>query len=121
MTDASILAIDLAKHSFQVCGTTAEGAILFNRKLSRPKLEQLLAIHPRCLVAIETCATSHHWGRTALKEGHEVRLIPPAYVKPFVRRGKNDANDAAAIATAVRQPDMRFVAVKGQEQQARAI
>ena len=121
MKDVSILAIDLAKHSFQICGTTVDGTILFNRKYSRAKFEQFLTSHPACLVAMEACATSHHWGRTAMAAGHEVRLIPPVYVKPFVRRGKNDANDAAAIATAVRQPDMRFVAVKSQEQQSQAI
>ncbi|WP_430448200.1 IS110 family transposase [Rhodophyticola sp.] len=121
MKDVSILAIDLAKHSFQVCGTTTDGEILFNRKYSRAQFEQFLTSHPACLVAMEACATSHHWGRTAMAAGHEVRLIPPVYVKPFVRRGKNDANDAAAIATAVRQPDMRFVAVKSQEQQSQAI
>lgn len=121
MTDVNILAIDLAKHSFQVCATTADGVVVFNRKYTRGKLQQLLAGHPSCLVAMEACATSHHWGREAMAHGHEVKLIPPIYVKPFVKRSKNDANDAAAIATAVRQPDMRFVAVKDQEQQAQAV
>ena len=121
MKEVSILAIDLAKHSFQVCGTSLEGEVIFNRKYSRPKLEQLLAEHPACLVAMEACGTSHHWGRVAQKAGHDVRLIPPIYVKPYVKRGKNDAIDAAAIATAVRQPDMRFVAVKSQEQQSQAV
>jgi transposase len=121
MEEASILAIDLAKHSFQVCGTTTEGNVIFNRKLSRSKLEQYLAGHSPCLVAMEACGTSHYWGRIAQKAGHDVRLIPPIYVKPFVKRGKNDATDAAAIATAVRQPDMRFVAVKSQEQQGQAV
>lgn len=122
MTDVSILAIDLAKHSFQVCATTAEGVVKFNRKYSRGKLSQLLSEHPSCLVAMEACATSHWWGRYAQEAGHEVRLIPPIYVKPFVKRSaKNDANDAAAIATAVRQPGMRFVQVKSQEQQTQAM
>jgi transposase len=121
MEEVSILAIDLAKHSFQLCGTTSDGTVVFNRKLSRPKLEQYLAGHPPCLVAMEACGTSHHWGRIAQKAGHDVRLIPPIYVKPFVKRGKNDATDAAAIATAVRQPDMRFVAVKSQEQQGQTV
>lgn len=121
MNTVDILAIDLAKHSFQVCGTNKDGEVIFNRKYSRPKLEQLLADHPACLVAMEACGTSHHWGRVAQKAGHDVRLIPPIYVKPFVKRGKNDAVDAAAIATAVRQPDMRFVAVKSQEQQSHAV
>ncbi len=121
MKDISILAIDLAKHSFQVCATTSEGVIVSNRKYSRGKLSELLAKHPPCLVAMEACATSHHWGREAQSHGHEVKLIPPIYVKPFVKRSKNDAVDAAAIATAVRQPDMRFVAVKDQQQQSHAV
>jgi|TARA_R110002096_G_scaffold434457_1_gene656059 transposase len=122
MTDISILAIDLAKHSFQVCATTAEGVVIYNRKYTRGKLEQLLTEHPTCLVAMEACATSHHWGRFATELGHDVKLIPPIYVKPFVKRGaKNDANDAAAIATAVRQPGMRFVRIKSQEQQSHAM
>ena len=122
MSEISILAIDLAKHSFQVCATTAEGVVVSNRKYTRGKLEQLLTEHPICLVAMEACATSHHWGRFATELGHEVRLIPPIYVKPFVKRSaKNDANDAAAIATAVRQPGMRFVKVKSQEQQSHAV
>ncbi len=122
MSEISILAIDLAKHSFQVCATTAEGVVVFNRKYTRGKLEQLLTEHPLCLVAMEACATSHHWGRFATELGHDVRLIPPIYVKPFVKRSaKNDANDAAAIATAVRQPGMRFVKVKSQEQQSHAV
>lgn len=121
MTDVSILAIDLAKHSFQVCATTAEGVIVFNRKFTRGKLSELLANHPTCLVAMEACATSHYWGREAQGHGHDVKLIPPIYVKPFVKRSKNDANDAAAIAVAVRQPDMRFVAVKSPDQQAQAM
>ncbi|SFJ93587.1 Transposase, partial [Nereida ignava DSM 16309] len=85
MSDISILAIDLAKHSFQVCATTAEGVVKFNRKYSRGKLSQLLAEHSSCLVAMEACATSHWWGRYAQEAGHEVRLIPPIYVKPFVK------------------------------------
>ena len=120
MENASILAIDLAKHSFQVGGTTADGSVLFNRKYSRGKLQELLAKSPPGVVAMEACATSHYWGRFARQYGHDVKLLPPIYVKPFVKRGKNDANDAAAIATAVRQPDMRFVHVKSQEQQSHA-
>ena len=122
MSEVSILAIDLAKHSFQVCATTIEGVVVSNRKYSRGKLGQLLAEHPKCLVAMEACATSHWWGRFARDQGHDVRLIPPIYVKPFVKRSaKNDANDAAAIATAVRQPGMRFVQVKSQGQQSQAM
>ena len=112
MTQISTLAIDLAKHSFQVCATTSEGEVIYNRKLNRTTLKKLLTGHPPCLIAMEACATSHYWGRFASDFGHEVKLIPPIYVKPFVKRNKNDANDAAAIATAVRQPDTRTNIIK---------
>ena len=119
--DAGILAIDLAKHSFQVCATASEGEVLYNRKFTRPKLEKFLEAHSPCLVAMEACSTSHHWGRVALAAGHEVRMIAPIYVKPFVKRVKNDAADAEAIATAVRQPGMRFVKPKSLDHQSAAI
>jgi transposase len=80
MSDVHVLAIDLAKRSFQVCGTDQGGAVLFNRVLSRAKLMQLLAAQPACIVAMEACATSHYWGRIAQSFGHEVRLVPPIYV-----------------------------------------
>lgn len=83
MTDVHILAIDLAKHSFQVCATALGGAVLFNRTVSRAKFEAILREQPPCIVAMEACATSHFWGRFAQGLGHEVRLIPPIYVKPF--------------------------------------
>lgn len=116
-----LLAIDLGKRHFQVCGTGVDGRVLFNRSLSRPKLMELLAGQPRCIVAMEACSTSHHWGRIAEGAGHEVRLIPPIYVKPFVKRQKNDAADAEAIAEAARRPNLHFVAVKDAEHQARAV
>jgi transposase len=87
-TAISVLAIDLAKGSLQVCAIGAEGAVLYNRPLSRVRLATLLAEQPACIVAMEACATSHHWGRVAQEHGHEVRLVPPAYVKPFVKRQK---------------------------------
>ena len=105
MSDVHVLAIDLAKRSFQVCGTDRGGAVLFNRTLSRAKLMQLLGAQPPCIVAMEACATSHYWGRFAQRIGHDVRLVPPIYVKPFVKRQKNDAADAAAIAEAVLRPN----------------
>ena len=108
----SMLAIDLAKGSFQVCAIGANGAVLNNRVLSRTRLAALLAEQPACVVAMEACATSHHWGRVAQRHGHEVRLVPAAYVKPFVKRQKNDRADAEAIAEAASRPTMRFVAVK---------
>lgn len=120
MSEISILAIDLAKGSFQVCGVKADGAVVFNRSVSRPRLYQLLAEQAHCVVAMEACATSHHWGRVAQSLGHEARLIPAAYVKPFVKRQKNDRADAEAIAEAASRPSMRFVAVKSAEKQGRA-
>src|SRR6056297_3164099 len=120
-TRISMLAIDLAKGSFQVCAIGADGAVLYNRVLSRPRLMTLLAEQPACVVAMEACATSHHWGRIAQSHGHEVRLVPAAYVKPFVKRQKNDKADAEVIAEAASRPAMRFVAVKSAETQGRAV
>jgi transposase len=109
--------LDLAKNIFHVHGVTAEGDIIFNRALRR---SQVLAFFDKlapCLVGMEACGTSHHWGRELRKLGHQVRLIPPIYVKPYVKRGKSDAADAAAICEAVGRPTMRFVAIKSEEQQ----
>jgi transposase len=121
MSDVHVLAIDLAKRSFRVCGTDRGGAVLFDRALSGAKLMQLLGAQEPCIVAMEACATSHYWGRLAQGFGHYVRLVPPIYVKPFVKRQKNDAADAAAIAEAVLRPNMHCVAVKSAEHQARAV
>lgn len=118
----SILAIDLAKGSFQVCAVGPDGMVVFNCAMSRTRLATLLADHPACIVAMEACATSHHWGRFAQSHGHEVRLVPAAYVKPFVKRQKNDRADAEAIAEAALRPTMHFfVAVKSAETQGRAV
>lgn len=121
MTEISMLAIDLAKGSFQVSAVGPEGVALYNRPLSRSRLIALLADQPACVVAMEACATSHYWGRVALQQGHEVRLVPAVYVKPFVKRQKNDRADAEAIAEAASRPSMRFVAVKSAETQGRAV
>ena len=121
MSDVHVLAIDLAKRSFRVCGTDRGGAVLFNRALTRAKLMQLLGAQEPCIVAMEACATSHYWGRLAQRSGLDVRLVPPIYVKPFVKRQKNDAADAAAIAEAALRPNMHCVAVKSAEHQARAV
>jgi transposase len=114
----SIIGVDLAKHVFQVHGAFADGSTAFSKKLPRSKLLPFLALQPKCLVAMEACASSHHWGRQIEAVGHQVRLIAPAYVKPFVKRQKNDAADAEAIAEAATRPTMRFVAVKSAEKQA---
>ena len=121
MEHATIIGIDLAKRSFQLHGTRADGSVAFRKKLSRDRLLEFVASHPPCIVAMEACASSHHWGREIGKLGHEVKLVPPIYVKPFVKRQKNDAADAEAICEAASRPTMRFVAVKTQEQQAQGM
>lgn len=121
MKEVSIVGVDLAKRIFQVHGAAADGAVVFRKKLTRGQFLAFLVKLPRCIVAMEACATSHFWGREVAKLGHAVRLIPPIYVKPFVKRQKNDAADAEAIAEAAARPTMRFVAVKSDHQQAGAM
>lgn len=121
MTEVSIVGVDLAKHVFQMHAAARDGSVVFRRKLSRSQFVDAMAKLPRCVVAMEACATAHHWGRVLGAQGHEVRLIPPVYVKPFVKRQKNDAADAEAIVEAVQRPTMRTVAVKSADQQARAM
>ena len=118
-TKVTLPAIDLARGGFQVCAVGSDGAVLYNRGLSRTRLATLLSEQPACIVAIKACAASHHWGRVAQRHGHEVRLVPAAYVKPFVKRQKNDRADAEAIAEGALRPTMRFVAVKCAETQGR--
>ena len=120
MEEVSIIGIDLAKRSFQV-GARADGSVAYRRKLSRAKLLSFLASQPGCTVAMEACASAHYWGREITSLGHEVRLVPPIYVKPFVKRHKNDAADAEAITEAAQRPTMHFVAVKSEAQQAQAM
>lgn len=110
--------LDLAKNVFQVHAIDAEGKVLIRRQLRRAEVLKFFAGLAPCLVGMEACASAHHWGRQLLSLGHEVRLMPPAYVKPYVKRGKTDAADAEAICEAVTRPTMRFVAVKTPEQQA---
>ena len=120
MAEVSTIGLDVAKQVFHVHGADASGATVFSRRITRQKLIPFFASQPRCTVAMEACAGSHHWGRELMKLGHEVRLIAPAYVKPFVKRQKNDAADAAAICEAAQRPTMRFVPVKSEQQQASA-
>ena len=112
------IGLDLAKNIFQIHGVTDEGDVAFNRSLRRAQVLKFFESLPPCLVGIEACGTSHYWAREIKKLGHEVLLIPPAYVKPYVKRGKSDAIDAAAICEAVTRPSMRFVTIKTPEQQA---
>lgn len=121
MTELSIIGLDLAKNVFQVHGAAADGSVVFRRRLRRQQMLTFFAEQPRCTVAMEACATAHYWGRAIRELGHEVRLIPPAYVKPFVKRQKNDSADAEAIAEAASRATMRFVAVKTEAQQASAM
>ena len=121
MESVSMIGIDLAKHVFQLHGAAADGTVLFRRKLRREKLLDFLAAQPACVVAMEACASAPLLGREIGRLGHEVRLIAPAYVKPFVKRQKNDTADAEAICEAAGRPTMRFVAVKSEAQQASAM
>ena len=113
-----MIGLDIAKSVFQVHGEDAGGRVVVQRRLRRSQVKEFFAKLPPARIGIEACGSAHYWGRELSALGHEVRLIPAAYVKPFVRRNKTDARDAAAICTALGRPDMRFVAVKSAEQQA---
>jgi len=113
--------LDLAKHVFQVHGADRSGAVVLRKKLRRDQLLVFFAGLPRCTVAMEACGGAHHWAREIGQLGHEVRLIAPAYVKPFVKRQKNDTADAEAICEAAQRPTMRFVPVKTEAAQASAL
>ena len=121
MAEVTIIGIDLAKRVFQLHGASGDGSVVFRKKLSRGQVLAFISQQSRCVVAMEACATAHGWGREFEKLGHDVRLIPPVYVKPFVKRQKNDAADAEAIVEAALRPTMRFVSVKTEDQQARAM
>ena len=120
MEEVSIIGLDLAKRVFQAHGASASGTVLFRKKLRRDQVLLFFANQPRCRVAMEACASAHHWARAIGELGHEVRLMPPAYVKPFVKRQKNDTADAEAICEAAQRPTMRFVAIKSEAKQAAA-
>ncbi len=121
MKEVTIIGVDLAKNVFQVHGAAADGSVVFRKKLSRPQFAKFMSETPACIVAMEACATAHYWGREMTRLGHEVRLIAPIYVKPFVKRQKNDTADAEAIVEAALRPTMRFVEIKTAEQQSRAM
>jgi transposase len=106
-----IVGLDLAKDVFQVHGISETGRKIFNKKIKRAKLLAFFGALPRCVVGMEACGSAHHWGRELRKLGHHVRLMPAAYVKPYVKRGKTDAADAEAICEAVQRPTMRFVEI----------
>lgn len=116
--EISTIGLDLAKNVFQVHGVDADGNVVVRRTLRRAQLLPFFASLPPCLVGMEACGTAHHWARELIKLGHDVRQMPAAYVKPYVKRGKTDAADAEAICEAVTRPTMRFVPVKSPEQQA---
>lgn len=121
MQAISTIGLDLAKHVFQVHAVAADGTVLLRRQLRRSQLLVFFGKLPTCLVGMEACGGAHHWAREIAALGHQVRLMPPAYVKPYVKRGKTDAGDAEAICEAVTRPTMRFVPVKTAEQQAGAM
>ena len=117
METITTVGLDIAKSVFQVHGIDSAGNVVVRRRLTRGRVLAFFEKLPRCLVGIEACNTSHHWARELIALGHDVRLMPAQYVKPYVKRGKNDAADAEAICEAVTRPTMRFVAVKTPEQQ----
>ena len=116
MGQVTTIGLDIAKSVFQVHGVDAEGGVVLRRRLTRARMLPFFAKLGPCKIGIEACATSHHWARQLRALGHDVRLMPPSYVKPYVKRQKNDTADAEAICEAVTRPTMRFVEVKMPEQ-----
>ena len=117
MNDITTIGLDTAKSVFQVHGVDADGEVVLRRQLKRRQVLTFFAKQPPCLIGIEACGASHYWSRELTKIGHTVRLIPPRYVKPYVKSQKNDATDAEAICEAVTRPNMRFVPTKTSDQQ----
>src|SRR6478672_1165863 len=117
MGEVSTIGLDIAKSVFQVHGVDAGGAVVIRKRVRRVKVLELFAALPSCLIGIEACPSAHYWSRRLQELGHTVRLMPPNYVKAYLKRSKNDANDAAAICEAVSRPSMRFVPTKSEQQQ----
>ena len=117
MGEVSTIGLDIAKSVFQVHGVSSDGEVVIRKRVGRAKVLEFFASLPSCLVGIEACPTAHHWSRQLHALGHTVRLMPPSYVKAYLKRSKNDANDAAAICEAVTRPSMRFVPMKSEQQQ----
>jgi len=117
MGEVSTIGLDIAKAVFQVHGVDGAGTVVIRKRISRSKMLEFFADLPACLVGIEACPSAHHWGRELTGLGHTVKLMPPSYVKAYLKRSKNDANDAAAICEAVTRPSMRFVPTKTKQQQ----
>ena len=117
MGEVSTIGLDIAKSVFQVHGVGADGAIVIRKRIGRAKVLEFFAALPPCVVGIEACPSAHHWSRKLRALGHTARLMPPSYVKAYLKRSKNDANDAAAICEAVTRPSMRFVPIKSEQQQ----
>ncbi len=118
MGEVSTIGLDIAKSVFQIHGIDTDGTVVIRKRISRAKVLEFFTGLSPCLVGIEACPTAHHWSRELQGLGHTVRLMPPSYVKAYLKRSKNDANDAAAICEAVQRPTMRFVPIKTKEQQA---
>jgi transposase len=116
--EITTIGLDLAKHVFQVHGIAADGSVVLKKRLRRGQVHAFFAGLKPCLVGMEACATAHFWARQLRELGHDVRLMPAQYVKAYLKRGKNDAADAAAICEAVTRPSMRFVPIKSEDQQA---
>ena len=117
MGEVSTIGLDIAKSIFQIHGVDVDGAVVIRKRVRRAKVSEFFSALPPCLVGIEACPSAHHWSRQLQVLGHAVKLMPPSYVKAYLKRSKNDANDAAAICEAVTRPSMRFVPTKSEQQQ----